>query len=104
MGHMRQAEQAFRNALSYAERGNYAAEKAEAIGWLLLSPPSSDRRPLRTESVICHEFAHSERDDPTIQAWCSRRARRARGDARASCERARELLAARTRATRGARD
>ena len=70
MGHMRQAEQAFRNALSYAERGDYAAEKAEAIGWLLLSTVSSDQQPLGTGSLSATS-RRVEKNDPTIQAWCS---------------------------------
>src|SRR3954471_897797 len=70
MGRMRQAEQAFRNALSHAERGNYGAEKAEAIGWLLLSTVFGPT-PAADGIVLCNEFSRSERDDPTIQAWCS---------------------------------
>jgi predicted ATPase/class 3 adenylate cyclase len=96
MGHMRQAEEAFRNALAYAERGDYAAEKAEAIGWLLLSTVFGPA-PAAEGIVLCDEFAESERDDPTIQAWCSV----ARGVLEAMSgefERARELLAAGTRA------
>ena len=99
MGHMRQAEEAFRNALSYAERGNYPAEKAEAIGWLLLSTvwgpvPAADG------IVRCHEFSESEEDDLTIQAWCSV-ARAVLEAMRGEFDRARELLDAGTRALEG---
>ena len=95
MGHMGRAEQAFRKALSYAERGHYPAEKAEAIGWLLLSTvwgpvPAADG------IVLCDEFAESEQDDPTIQAWCSV-ARSVLEAMRGDFEKARELLAAGTR-------
>ena len=95
MGRMRQAEQAFRNALSHAERGNYGAEKAEAIGWLLLSTVFGPT-PAADGIVLCDEFAHSERDDPTIQAWC-RVARAVLEAMRGEFERARELLASGTR-------
>jgi predicted ATPase/class 3 adenylate cyclase len=95
MGRMRQAEQAFRNALAHAERGNYGAEKAEAIGWLLLSTVFGPT-PAADGIVLCDEFAQSERDDPTIQAWCSV-ARAVLEAMRGEFERARELLAAGTR-------
>ena len=96
MGHMRQAEEAFRNALSYAERGNYPAERAEAIGWLLLSTVLGPA-PAAQGIVLCDEFAQSEKDDPTIQAWCSV-ARAVLEAMRGEFERARELLAAGTSA------
>jgi tetratricopeptide (TPR) repeat protein len=69
MGQMREAERAFRNALAHAGRGNYAAEKAEAIGWLLLTTVFGPT-PAADGIVLCDEFAESERDDPTVQAWC----------------------------------
>jgi predicted ATPase/class 3 adenylate cyclase len=95
MGRMRQAEQAFRNALSHAERGNYGAEKAEAIGWLLLSTVFGPT-PAAEGIVLCDEFAQSEHDDPTIQAWCCV-ARAVLEAMRGEFDRARELLAAGTR-------
>src|SRR4051794_24864700 len=95
MGRMRQAEQAFRNALSHAERGSYGAEKAEAIGWLLLSTVFGPT-PAADGILLCDEFAESEREDPTIQAWCSV-ARAVLEAMRGQFERARELLAAGTR-------
>ena len=81
MGRMRQAEQAFRNALSHAERGNYGAEKAEAIGWLLLSTVFGPT-PAADGIVLCDEFAHvgaRRSDDPGV---VPRGARGSRGDAR----------------------
>jgi tetratricopeptide (TPR) repeat protein len=89
---MGKAEQAFRDALSYAERGNFAAEKAEAIGWLLLSTVFGPV-PAADGIVLCTEFAESEKDDPTIQAWCSV-ARGVLEAMRGEFDRARELLAA----------
>ena len=64
-----QAEEAWRQAFSYAERGGYAAEKAESIGWLMISaifgPLPADEGVVR-----CKEFQESAGDDPTIRAWC----------------------------------
>jgi len=98
-GRMRQAEQAFRNALSHAERGNYAAEKAEAIGWLLLTTVFGPTR-AADGIVLCNEFAESERDDPAVQAWCHV-ARSVLEAMRGDFEGAREALATGTRALEG---
>ena len=83
MGHMRQAEEAFRNALSYAERGNYPAEKAEAIGWLLLSTVlGTGARCGRDRSLPrVRRVGGGRPHDPGVVLG---RARRARGDAGAS--------------------
>jgi predicted ATPase/class 3 adenylate cyclase len=69
LGAMAQAEPAWRQALSYAERGGYAAEKAESIGWLLLSTIFG---PLPALEGIARskEFQELSGDDPTIEAWC----------------------------------
>jgi predicted ATPase len=69
LGHMAQGEEAWRHALSHAERGNHPGERGEAIGWLLLSTVFG---PLPATDGIarCEEFAASAGDDPTIDAWC----------------------------------
>jgi len=68
-GSMGPAEGAWRQALSFAERGGYAAEKAESIGWLLLSTIFG---PLSAVDGIARskEFQELAGDDPTIEAWC----------------------------------
>jgi predicted ATPase/class 3 adenylate cyclase len=69
MGRMGRAERAWRNALAHAERGDYAAERAESIGWLLMSAVFGPL-PAAEGIVLCREFADSACDDATIQAWC----------------------------------
>jgi len=68
-GSMAPAERAWRQALSFAERGGYAAEKAESIGWLLNSTIFG---PLPAVDGIARskEFQELAGDDPTIEAWC----------------------------------
>jgi tetratricopeptide (TPR) repeat protein len=68
-GELGQAESAWRRALTYAERGGFAAERAESIGWLLISTIFG---PLPAEEGIarCKEFLEAAGDDPTIRAWC----------------------------------
>jgi predicted ATPase/class 3 adenylate cyclase len=68
-GSMAPAERAWRQALSFAERGGYAAEKAESIGWLLHSTIFG---PLRAVEGIARskEFQELAADDPTTEAWC----------------------------------
>ena len=68
-GELGQAEEAWRNALDYAERGGFPAERAESIGWLLISTIFG---PLPAEQGIarCKEFLELAGDDPTIRAWC----------------------------------
>ena len=69
MGAMGPGERAWRQALSYAERGDYAAEKAESIGWLMVSAIFG---PLPVEDGIarCKEFLETAGEDPTIRAFC----------------------------------
>jgi predicted ATPase/class 3 adenylate cyclase len=74
LGALGQAEQAWRQALSYAERGNYAAERAESISWLMNSAVFG---PLPVEDGIarCEEFYDAADNDPTVQAFsCVERA------------------------------
>ena len=68
-GEFAQAENAWLQALTYAERGGFAAERAESIGWLLISTIFG---PLPAEEGIarCKEFLDVAGDDPTIRAWC----------------------------------
>ena len=70
MGSLATAEDAWRQALSFARRGNYRAELAESISWLMVSAVFG---PLPVEEGIarCHEFLALEGDDPTIRATCS---------------------------------
>ena len=69
-GQLGQAEHAWRQALTHAERGGFAAERAESIGWLLISTIFG---PLPAEEGIarCEEFLRMAGDDTTIRAWCS---------------------------------
>ena len=69
MGAMASAEQAWRNALVYAERNNYLAERAESVGWLLISALFG---PLPADEGIarCEYFYETAGDDPAIRAFC----------------------------------
>jgi predicted ATPase/class 3 adenylate cyclase len=70
LGQMGEAEHAWRAALRVAERGGFAAERAESIGWLLVSAIFG---PLPVEEGIarCKEFYDAAGDDPPTQAFCS---------------------------------
>jgi predicted ATPase/class 3 adenylate cyclase len=69
LGRLQQAEQAWRNALSYAERGDYGSEKAEAIGWLLMSTVFGPM-PVADGIARCKEYEELAGDDATTRAWC----------------------------------
>ena len=81
MGALGQAETAWRQAISYAERGGFAAERAESIGWLMVSAVFG---PLPVDEGIerCKEFLGMAGDDPAIRAFCCCRACGAGGDER----------------------
>jgi tetratricopeptide (TPR) repeat protein len=96
MGRFQPAEQAWRNALSYAERGGYPAEKAEAIGWLLISSVFGPL-PVAEGIARCEMFAAAEADDVETQAWCAV-ARSVLEAMKGEFDRARGLLADGTRA------
>lgn len=68
-GSMERGERAWRQALSYAERGGYAAEKAESVAWLMISAIFG---PLPADEGIqlCKRFHEDAGDDATIRAWC----------------------------------
>jgi predicted ATPase/class 3 adenylate cyclase len=68
-GSMERGERAWRQALSYAERGGYAAEKAESVAWLMISAIFG---PLPADEGIqlCKRFHEDAGDDTTIRAWC----------------------------------
>jgi predicted ATPase/class 3 adenylate cyclase len=70
MGSLGTAEAAWREALAYARRCNYPAEKAESIQWLMVSAVFG---PLPVDEGIarCREFLATEGSDPTIRATCS---------------------------------
>jgi predicted ATPase/class 3 adenylate cyclase len=67
MGSMRRADDAWRQALEHAERGHLRAERAESIGWLMMS---ANFGPLPVEQGIarCRRFHDEAIDDPVIQA------------------------------------
>jgi tetratricopeptide (TPR) repeat protein len=67
LGSMAQAEEAWRQALQHAEQGNLRAERAESIGWLMMS---ANFGPLPVEEGIarCKELHDDAVDDPFIQA------------------------------------
>jgi tetratricopeptide (TPR) repeat protein len=91
MGSLGTAEDAWRQALSFARRRNYPAEKAESIQWLMVSAVFG---PLPVDEGIarCSEFLARDGSDPTIRATCS--VERAVLEAmRGDIPRARELLA-----------
>ena len=66
MGALGRAEEAWRQALDYAERGNLRAERAESIGWLMMS---ANFGPLPVEEGIarCRQFHDEAADDAFIR-------------------------------------
>jgi predicted ATPase/class 3 adenylate cyclase len=68
-GAMKKAERAWRQALSYAERGGYAGERAESVAWLMISAIFG---PLPADEGVelCKQFQEAAGDDTTIGAWC----------------------------------
>jgi predicted ATPase/class 3 adenylate cyclase len=68
-GKLGEAEEAWAQALEYGERGGFAAERAESIGWLLISALFG---PLPVEKGIarCKQFLDLAGDEPNIRAWC----------------------------------
>ena len=91
LGQLGRAEHAWRQALTHADRGGFAAERADIIGWLLMSTIFG---PLPVDQGIarCQEFLELAGDDPTIRAWCCTE-RSVLEAMRGEFERARELLA-----------
>ena len=91
-GRVGDAELDWREALRFAERGGFAAEKAEGASWLLTTAFFG---PLPVEEGIerCVQFEAAAGGDPTTQAFCS--CERAPLEAmRGDFALARELLAA----------
>jgi predicted ATPase/class 3 adenylate cyclase len=66
IGTLGRADEAWQQALAYAERGEHRAERAESIGWLMMS---ANFGPLPVEEGIelCKRFHHEAVDDPFIQ-------------------------------------
>jgi predicted ATPase/class 3 adenylate cyclase len=66
IGTLGQADEAWRQALAYAERGEHRAERAESIGWLMMS---ANFGPLPVEEgiALCQRFHDEAVDDPFIQ-------------------------------------
>jgi predicted ATPase/class 3 adenylate cyclase len=69
LGAMGRAERAWRQGLSYAETSGYAAERAESIGWLMISAIFGPL-PVDEGLVRCNEFFEAAGDDPAIRAFC----------------------------------
>src|ERR671935_220793 len=68
-GEFGEAERAWRQALTYAERGGFTAETADIIGWLVMSTIFGPL-PVAQGIVRCNQFLENTGDDPTIRAWC----------------------------------
>jgi predicted ATPase/class 3 adenylate cyclase/tetratricopeptide (TPR) repeat protein len=68
LGRMTAGEDAWRRALAYAERGNYAAEKAESMGWLMVMAVFAS---LPTDEGIerCKEFFAKAGEDEKVRAF-----------------------------------
>ncbi|HET7555545.1 MAG TPA: NB-ARC domain-containing protein, partial [Gaiellaceae bacterium] len=96
LGRLGAGEAAWHEALRFAERGGFAAEKTESVNWLLASAIFG---PLPAEEGIkrCKEFADAAVGEPTTQAFCSS-ARAVLEAMRGDFDTARELLLAGRRA------
>ena len=66
LGSLARAEDAWRQALAHAERGNLSTERAESIGWLMMA---ANFGPLPVEEGIarCRRFHDEAVDDPFIR-------------------------------------
>lgn len=69
LGELQNGEDAYKRALVFAERGNYPAERAESMGWLMIS---ANFGPLRVEEGIarCQAFLEQAGDDLKVRAFC----------------------------------
>jgi tetratricopeptide (TPR) repeat protein len=68
-GSMATGEEAWRRALELAERSGFAAERADAMGWLMISAIFGPL-PVPDGIARCREFLDRAGDDPTIRAFC----------------------------------
>jgi predicted ATPase/class 3 adenylate cyclase len=70
LGRLGAAEPDWHEALRFAERSGFAAEKAESVSWLLISAVFG---PLPVEEGIerCVQFDAAAGGEPTMQAFCS---------------------------------
>jgi predicted ATPase/class 3 adenylate cyclase len=70
LGRLAAGERDWAEALRFAERGGFAAERAESVSWLLISAVFG---PLPVEDGIarCKQFAGAAAAEPTTQAFCS---------------------------------
>ncbi len=67
-GRMEKAEHAWWEALAHAERGGFAAEQAESVGWLMISAVFG---PLPApEGIERAKRFYDTSTDPTVRAWC----------------------------------
>jgi predicted ATPase/class 3 adenylate cyclase len=67
LGSLAKAEEAWRQALAYAERANLRAERADSIGWLMMSA-NFGPLPVGEGIARCRAFLDEAGDDPFIQA------------------------------------
>ena len=91
LGHVADGEQAWWNALEFAERGGYPAEKAESMGWLMVM---SIFGPLPTDQGIerCRRFYTEAGADGHVRAF-AQTSRAVLEAMRGNAELARSLLA-----------
>jgi predicted ATPase len=67
IGSLARAEEGWRHALEYAERGNLRAERAESIGWLMMSA-NFGPQPVEEGIALCKRFHDEPGADPFIKA------------------------------------
>ena len=70
LGHLGAGERDWREALRLADRGGFAAEKADSIGWLLISAVFG---PLSVDEGVarCKQFYDDAGGEPATQAFCN---------------------------------
>ena len=67
LGSLAQAEEAWEHALAYAEGANLRAERADSIGWLMMSA-NFGPLPVAEGIARCRRFHDEAADDPFIRA------------------------------------
>jgi predicted ATPase len=70
LGQLGAGERDWREALRLAERGGFAAEKAESISWLLISAVFGPL-PVDEGVVRCKQFYDAAGGEPATQAFCN---------------------------------
>jgi predicted ATPase/class 3 adenylate cyclase len=69
-GRLSAAEGAWRDALRYAERGGFGAEKTESVSWLLVAAVFGPL-PVQEGIARCKAFYDAARDEPATRAFCN---------------------------------